>query len=183
MDIRDPFERVSEFDNDSRKSIDEIDRKILMILKRDARKTYAEIGQEIGVVRQTVKNRVDNLEARGIIKGYTTIVDSTNDSEAFMFFMDIEVNPEYFEDVVEGLKREKYIKRLYQMTGPCRLHAIGIAASPRNLKLYVDNMRHRLMGIKYITYSIAMSTLINDDARVDNEIRCEESEHLEGGKS
>lgn len=140
-------------------NIDDTDLKILEILKRDARKTYADIGKELGIVRQTVKNRIDALEKRGIIKGYTTIVDYANDTDALMFFMDIQAYPEYFDDVVEGLKKEKYIKRLYHMTGACQLHAIGITTSPRNLQSYADSMRHRLMGIKYITYSIAMSTI------------------------
>lgn len=47
--------------------IDEKDNEIINLLLKDARMSYSDIGEEIGLSRTAVKNRVANLEKNGII--------------------------------------------------------------------------------------------------------------------
>lgn len=56
-------------------SIDEIDRRIVAQLVEDARRSYAEIGEHVGLSAPAVKRRVDRLRATGVITGFTTLVD------------------------------------------------------------------------------------------------------------
>ena len=46
--------------------LDELDQKILERLIKNARMSYSQIGQEIGISRVAVKMRVQALEKRGI---------------------------------------------------------------------------------------------------------------------
>jgi DNA-binding Lrp family transcriptional regulator len=55
--------------------MDQIDQKVLACLMRDARATYAEIGQEVSLSAPAVKRRVDRLRSTGVIQGFTTVVD------------------------------------------------------------------------------------------------------------
>lgn len=56
--------------------LDEIDRRIIYALMRDARTTSAPtIAEQVNVSPGTVRNRIDQLEEHGIIRGYTTEVD------------------------------------------------------------------------------------------------------------
>jgi DNA-binding Lrp family transcriptional regulator len=56
--------------------LDDIDRHILHALMDDARNTSAAaIAEEIDVSDGTVRNRIDRLEAEGVIQGYTATVD------------------------------------------------------------------------------------------------------------
>lgn len=55
--------------------LDELDRKILMILQREARLSFRKIAEQIGITTATVSERVRRLEERGILKGYTAILD------------------------------------------------------------------------------------------------------------
>ncbi len=56
--------------------LDDIDRRIIFELMRDARNTSAPaIAEEVNVSPGTIRNRIDQLEERGIIRGYTTMVD------------------------------------------------------------------------------------------------------------
>ena len=57
------------------KGLDELDRKILDLLTQNARYTYSELGERLGLSRVAIKNRMDALEERGIIEGYTVIVN------------------------------------------------------------------------------------------------------------
>jgi Lrp/AsnC family leucine-responsive transcriptional regulator len=56
--------------------IDEIDRKILMILQEDARIPNSEIAKQIGIVPSATAERIRKLHLRGIIKGYDVHLDA-----------------------------------------------------------------------------------------------------------
>ena len=47
--------------------LDALDRKIVQLLIKNARISYSDIGQEVGISRVAVKARIQALEQRGII--------------------------------------------------------------------------------------------------------------------
>ena len=55
--------------------LDELDRKIVGLLIQNARMSYSDIGQQVGISRVAVKMRVQALEKKGIIEEYTTIIN------------------------------------------------------------------------------------------------------------
>ncbi|MFC6726082.1 Lrp/AsnC family transcriptional regulator, partial [Halobium palmae] len=56
--------------------LDDIDRRIVYELMRDARNTSAPtIAEQVNVSPGTIRNRIGQLEERGIIRGYTAGVD------------------------------------------------------------------------------------------------------------
>jgi len=58
------------------RDLDEVDRGILHMLQLEARETTAqEIADTVGVSPSTVRNRIDQLEAEGVIRGYHPEID------------------------------------------------------------------------------------------------------------
>lgn len=55
--------------------LDELDERIVRVLAQDARRSYADIGQRVGLSAPAVKRRVDRLRASGAIRGFTVRVD------------------------------------------------------------------------------------------------------------
>ena len=55
--------------------LDALDARIVHALAEDARRTYADIGHEVGLSAPAVKRRVDRLLAAGAITGFTVRVD------------------------------------------------------------------------------------------------------------
>lgn len=56
--------------------LDNVDRGILHLLQVDARNTTAkEIAEKTGVAASTVRNRIEQLEANGVITGYHPKID------------------------------------------------------------------------------------------------------------
>ena len=53
----------------------QLDSRILEILQKDGRRTYAEVGAEIGISGPSAHERIKKLEARGVITGYGARVD------------------------------------------------------------------------------------------------------------
>src|ERR1044071_8239546 len=55
--------------------LDERDAKILEILQKDGRTTNVELARVVELTPSTTLERVRKLEERGLIKGYTALVD------------------------------------------------------------------------------------------------------------
>ncbi|WP_254864257.1 Lrp/AsnC family transcriptional regulator [Halovivax gelatinilyticus] len=56
--------------------LDSVDRAILQLLQDDARNnTTTDIGDAVGVSHSTVSSRINDLEADGVITGYTVEID------------------------------------------------------------------------------------------------------------
>ncbi|GGM55044.1 DNA-binding Lrp family transcriptional regulator [Halarchaeum rubridurum] len=70
--------------------MDDLDRQILDVLRRDARTPYTEIGDELGVSEGTIRNRVERLQEDGIIERFT-ISTSTGNVKA-MIEVDVAVD-------------------------------------------------------------------------------------------
>lgn len=58
-----------------RATVDPIDQSILEHLALDARATFGEIANIVGLSAPAVKRRIDRLEERGVILGYTVVLD------------------------------------------------------------------------------------------------------------
>lgn len=66
--------------------LDELDRELLAQLSANGRATFSELGQRVGLSAPAVKRRIERLEARGVITGYTVLIDDAklaNPIEAF----------------------------------------------------------------------------------------------------
>ena len=55
--------------------LDALDRQILELLIGNARLSYSEIGERVGISRVAVKSHMEALEKQGIIEAYTTVVN------------------------------------------------------------------------------------------------------------
>ena len=58
--------------------MDDLDRQILDILRRDARTPYTEIAEQVGTSEGTVRNRVERLLEEGIIERFTVSTRTGN---------------------------------------------------------------------------------------------------------
>ena len=55
--------------------LDTLDQKIVQLLIENARISYSDIGEKIGISRVAVKARIQALEQKGIIEEYTTVIN------------------------------------------------------------------------------------------------------------
>jgi len=58
--------------------MDELDRQILNILRRDARTPYTEIAEEVGTSEGTVRNRVERMTEADVIERFTVSTRTGN---------------------------------------------------------------------------------------------------------
>jgi DNA-binding Lrp family transcriptional regulator len=55
--------------------MDDIDQRIIALLREDARRSFQDIGTHVSLSPPAVKRRVDRLEADGVIRGYAAVLD------------------------------------------------------------------------------------------------------------
>lgn len=161
--------------------LDALDNKILTELEKNARATYSEIGNEVGLSRVAVKNRIENLEKNGIIQGYKTVINPAKAPQSIQFIIDVEAIPELYKDVVHALGTDQFLRKVYTVTGDCRLHAIGFAPNATILEKHVNHLFLRTKGIRKLSWHLLLSTIKDVDGGVEY-VRFEEPEHLEGNE-
>jgi DNA-binding Lrp family transcriptional regulator len=55
--------------------MDDIDRRIVALLRENARRSFQDIGARVALSAPAVKRRVDRLEADGVIRAYAAVVE------------------------------------------------------------------------------------------------------------
>src|SRR2546421_16252 len=59
----------------SSQPVDTIDRRLLDLLRTNARLSFAELARQVGLSPPAVHDRVAKLESSGVIQGYRTVVE------------------------------------------------------------------------------------------------------------
>ena len=115
--------------------MDGTDKKLLDLIKGNARMSYQEIGDALGMSRVAAKKRVDKLEKAGIIRGYSTYIK--RDDEITML-IDIMTTPEGFERVLRYVAtRTAYVRQIFTTHKENHIHMVAVSDSPQNLKYLV----------------------------------------------
>ena len=117
--------------------IDEMDRKILSFLVKDARMPFLEIARECGVSGAAIHQRVKKLEDAGIITGFSaTVKPSALGSPVCAFIMMNISEANKFNDVIAALKKIPEVVECHFITGH----------SSMLIKLYCSDFDH-LMNV------------------------------------
>ena len=98
--------------------MDDIDKKILKLLSANARATLSELAGEIALSLPAISERLKKLEASGVIRQYTTILDPAKLNKHLMALMFLRFdNPKHGDRFAELSKAEPEIKECYYITG------------------------------------------------------------------
>ncbi|MBP5488668.1 MAG: Lrp/AsnC ligand binding domain-containing protein [Bacteroidales bacterium] len=117
--------------------IDEMDRKILSFLVKDARMPFLEIARECGVSGAAIHQRVKKLEDAGIITGFSARVKPETLGFPVCAFIMLNISEaNKYNDVIAALKKIPEVVECHFITGH----------SSMLIKLYCSDFDH-LMGV------------------------------------
>ena len=139
--------------------VDGLDQKIVQMLIKNARISYSDIGQEVGISRVAVKARIQALEQRGIIEEYTTIINPQKISGAVSCYFEIETLPDTLAEVTEILKQNEIITQVYRVTGKNKLHVHAVAASSEEMEKLIREVIDPLPGVVSCGCNIILSRI------------------------
>ena len=127
--------------------LDEIDNQIINLLITDARLTYSEIGEKVGISRVAVKKRVAALEEQGIIKGYHADVNPMEAPKMMTFVAVIKTRADSYDLISDALEQEACVVTLCKMSGDNILHAICVADSMSEMNNFAWRVRNKYEGL------------------------------------
>lgn len=157
---RSPFrERMEEKKIMFLDGLDELDQKIIRLLIKNARMSYSEIGQQVGISRVAVKMRVQAMEEKGIIEEYTTIINPQKISGAVSCYFEIETEPDELMNVAEILKENDTITQIYRVTGKSRLHVHAVASSNDEMEKLIYETIDQLPGVTECSCNMIFSRI------------------------
>ena len=123
--------------------MDRTDERILDLLKGNARMSYQELGDAIGMSRVAAKKRVKRLEQEGIIRGYNTCIYREDE---ITMFIDIVTLPEKYEEVLKYVTTHTaYIRQIFKTTKENHIHIVAVSDSAQNLA-YLTKMIRKKCG-------------------------------------
>ncbi|GLY18268.1 Lrp/AsnC family transcriptional regulator [Kineosporia rhizophila] len=137
--------------------MEEIDRQILRLLSQDGRMSFTDLGRATGLSTSAVHQRVRRLEQRGIIRGYTAVVQSEAVDLPLTAFVSVTpLDHSAPDDVPERLVPISEIEACYSVAGDENYLLKVRVATPAALEALLARIR-AVAGVRTRT-TIVLST-------------------------
>jgi DNA-binding Lrp family transcriptional regulator len=141
-------------------ALDGIDRKIVALLRENARRSFKDIGTHVHLSAPAVKRRVDRLEREGVVRGYTATIDAAAfgmHAEAFVdLFCDGRMPGEAIKRAVE---KEPGVVSAHTVAGEASAMLHVMAEDTRALELALERIR-KVDGVDRTVTEVVLSTLV-----------------------
>jgi DNA-binding Lrp family transcriptional regulator len=139
--------------------MNEIDRRIVALLRENARRSFKDIGRHVHLTAPAVKRRVDRLEREGVIRGYTAVVDPHAfgwHAEAFVdLFCEGHMPGDAIKRAVEG---EAGVVSAHTVAGEASAMLRVMAEDTQALELTLERIR-ATDGVTRTVTEVVLSTL------------------------
>lgn len=99
------------------KIVDELDQKLITLLRHNARRSISDLALDAGVSRATARARLERLEKDGHILGYTVILRADTVEQAVRGIMMIAIEGHVTERVVKALGGFSEISEIHTTNG------------------------------------------------------------------
>jgi Lrp/AsnC family leucine-responsive transcriptional regulator len=122
--------------------VEDLDREIVRLLSRDGRMSYTDLGRGTGLSTSAVHQRVRRLEERGVLTGYTAVVDADAIGLPVTAFVSITpLDPSQPDDAPDRLAIIPAIESCYSVAGDESYILKVRVASPLALEALLAEVR------------------------------------------
>ena len=118
--------------------IDNLDKRILEIMKKDSRCPYVEIAEKLGVSEGTVRSRVHKMTEDGIIRGFTIKTSSKNVKALVEVRIDVNTDT---EEIARKLSEYDGVTEVFEVTGDQDIIAIVDVESSQSRNEIIERVR------------------------------------------
>ena len=136
--------------------VDAIDEKILALLEENARMTYVEIGNIVGLSEGAVRNRIQGLVANKVIKRFT-IEKSISHGIRALTMIAVEPSVPTFEvsKKVNGLDD---VELIYEVTGEYDIVMVSHGSNIESINKVIEEIR-KIKGVEKTNTIIVLRTV------------------------
>ena len=138
--------------------MDDIDKKILSIIQKDATIPLSELSKKVGISKTPSWNRIRKMEEEGIIKSKVTVLDNKKINLSIVVFLSVSVSShseEWLIDFQKILSQYDQIIEAYRLTGSSTDYLLKIVAP--SIEEY-DKFQQRLINeVKFTKMSSSIA--------------------------
>jgi DNA-binding Lrp family transcriptional regulator len=139
--------------------IDQLDARLLLMLRAHPRVGLLEVSRRLGVARGTVQARLEKLQGRGVITGFGPEIDPGRMGYPVMAFVSLEIVQGRLDEAVAGLRAVPEVLEAHGVTGDRDLLCRVVARDNGHLQDVINNMLHK-GAVQRSTSAISMSRQI-----------------------
>ena len=140
-------------------TIDAQDRRLIALLREDARQPITSLAQAMGLSRASVYARMDRLERDGVIAGYTVRLGADYDERLIRAQIMLKVAPRLTQTLERKLMQMPELIVLHAISGEYDMIIVVEAEGVSALNDVVDRIGV-LDGVEKTTTSILMATKV-----------------------
>ncbi len=148
-------------------ALDAIDRRLLAALQENGRLTATELAERVGLTTSPCLRRLRLLEAAGIIRGYTALLDQKKVGLPISVFVSIKLERQGEEQLARfeaAVRRCPEVLECYLMTGPRDYLLRVVARDLADYERFVKETLTRIDGIANIESSFALGQVKHSNA-------------------
>jgi len=119
--------------------MDEIDLKLLELLKEDGRASYIDLGKQLNLSEAAVRRRVKKLVEDGVIKKFTIEIKERERAMALTLLSTSPNVPTY--EVASNISKIKGVEKVYEITGQYDIAVLISAPSIAEVNKVIDEIR------------------------------------------
>jgi len=134
-----------------KKELDDIDRNILRILQMDARKSYREIQNDLGISIGTIHNRISKLKKKGVISGYTLKLNNAELGYKLTFLIRIQVDGKHTPEILEQISKIPEVCSVFHTTGEQSAALICRFKESEEVHQFIRDLNERDYVIKTVS--------------------------------
>ncbi len=120
--------------------VDELDRKIIQALNRNARRSYREIAKEVGTSVTAVFHRIKKFQESGAIKGYIPVVDQEYFGLSLSAIIAVRISRGKLLDIQQKIAEDPRIAAVYDVTGEWDSVIIGYFRDRHDLNDFIKGL-------------------------------------------
>lgn len=139
--------------------MDATDRQIVALLRENARRSFKDIGRNVGLSAPAVKRRVDRLEEDGVVRGYTAVIDPHAFGWHAEAFVDLYCEGSMSGDAIKRVvETEPRVASAHTVAGEASAMLHVMAEDTKDLELALERIRNT-DGISRTVTEVVLSTL------------------------
>ncbi|CAA9210499.1 MAG: Transcriptional regulator, AsnC family [uncultured Craurococcus sp.] len=149
--------------DNSMQTLDETDRAILRLLRADGRMSNADLAEAVGLSASACLRRVRLLEHRGIIRGYTALIEEAAPRDLVVVIVQITLDrqtDDHLKRFEEAVRRCPEVRECYLMTGIADYLLRVEARDAADYERIHKEALSRMPGVARIQSSFAIRTVI-----------------------
>ncbi len=144
--------------------VDELDKKIIRVLNKNARKSFREIARMVDTSVTGVIHRIKKFENSGVIKGYIPLVNPEYFGLNLIAIIALRISQGKLLEAQKEIAKDSRVVAVYDITGEWDSLIIGYFKEREDLNMFIKNV----LSMKYVDRTVTHIVLnvVKEEKRI-----------------